>query len=124
MSEILERSILMILSVVITTLIGEAFQLGNLSLFYAGIACVVIVNVDFNKLLQNAKDRIVGTIIGGIVGVIFSYILITPILKIIIGIILIVFFCEKMLKIPSAIATIVFLIIIFNITNEDRKSVV
>ncbi|MGL5761013.1 MAG: hypothetical protein ACRCXS_06335, partial [Cetobacterium sp.] len=40
------------------------------------------------------------------------------ILKVIIGEFIIIFFCEKKLKIPSAIASVVFLIIVYKITSE------
>ncbi|MBC2851882.1 FUSC family protein [Cetobacterium sp. 8H] len=118
MSEFLEKSIITISSILITTILGNLFKVNNLGLFYVAITCVIITNVDFDQLIESAKSRGIGTIVGGIIGVIFAYIPIAILIKLIIGEIIILYFCEKKLKIPSAIASVVFLIIIYKITPE------
>ena len=119
MSDLTEKAIITILSVIITSIIGTIINMNKLGLFYAAITCVVIVNVDFEELIKNAKDRAIGTIIGGIIGVLIAYLPIPTLLTLIIGESLVMIICEKILKIPSVIASVVFLIIIFNITSEE-----
>ncbi|WP_297596191.1 FUSC family protein [uncultured Cetobacterium sp.] len=118
MNELSEKAIITILSIVIVTLLGNIFKVNNLGLFYAAITCVIITNVDFDKLIESAKSRAIGTIVGGLIGVVFSYIAISFIIKLIIGEIIVIYFCEKKLKIPSAIGSVVFLIIMYRITPE------
>lgn len=118
MERVVQRAIISIISIVLVTIIGKFLKVEPMGLFYTATTCVIITHVDFNKLMETAKNRGIGTIIGGVVGIIFSYIPIPLIVKIIIGEIIIILFCEKKLKIPSAIASVVFLIIIYKIKPE------
>lgn len=118
MERVVQRAIISIISIVLVTIIGEFLKVEPMGLFYTATTCVIITHVDFNKLMETAKNRGIGTIIGGVVGIIFSYIPFPLIVKIIIGEIIIILFCEKKLKIPSAIASVVFLIIIYKIKPE------
>lgn len=118
MERVVQRAIISIISIVLVTIIGKFLKVEAMGLFYTATTCVIITHVDFNKLMETAKNRGIGTIIGGVVGIIFSYIPIPLIVKIIIGEIIIILFCEKKLKIPSAIASVVFLIIIYKIKPE------
>lgn len=118
MSEYTKKTIITIISIVITTIVGQSINVDPVGLFYTATICVIITHVDFEKLIENAKNRGVGTLVGGVIGILFSYIPMPLIIKIILGEIFIIFFCEKKLKIPSAIASVVFLIIIYKITSE------
>ena len=118
MDQLIQKTIITITSIVITTVVGQFFNVEPIGLFYTAITCVIITHVDFDKLIENAKNRGVGTLVGGVIGIIFSYIPFHLILKVIIGEFIIILFCEKKLKIPSAIASVVFLIIVYRITSE------
>lgn len=116
MSEIVEKGLVTIISVVIITIIGSFFKIGNFGLFYASIAAVLVSHVQTSKLLELSKNRAIGTIIGAVIGILFAYIPIPLILKIIIGEIICIAVCEKGLKFPSSSASITFLIIMFKIS--------
>ncbi|MDX8335586.1 FUSC family protein [Candidatus Cetobacterium colombiensis] len=118
MDKLTKKTVITISSIVATTLIGQFLNVEPIGLFYTAITCVIITNVDFEELIKTSKFRAIGTLIGGVMGIIFSYIPLFLILKIIIGEILIILFCEKKLNIPSAIASVVFLIIVYKITPE------
>lgn len=119
MSESVKREVIAIISVVLITIIGKMIHMERQGLFYAAISAVILTSVDFKDLLKKSKERLIGTIIGGIIGVILSYLDINDIYVIIIGEILVIFICEKILKIPSAIASIVFLVIIYGVPSSE-----
>ena len=98
MSDLTEKAIITILSLLLTRIIVTIINMTKLGLFYAAITCVVIVNVDFEELIKNAKDRAIGTIIGGIIGVLIAYLPIPTLLMLIIGESLVMIICEKILK--------------------------
>lgn len=117
MKELQERTTVTILSVLLLAGISKMIDIGNLDLFYASITAVIITHVDFHTLIQNAKNRAIGTIVGGIVGIAFSYIMIPFVFKLIIGELITILTCEKIIKIPSAIGSVVFLIIVYEISD-------
>lgn len=120
MTKLIEKMILIIVSVFTIVFLGKMIGMDKNGIFYAAIASVVISQN--SELIKKASvERIFGTIIGGVAGVILTYSDLLynskfQLVFIVIGLGLVMYFCEIILKIPSSIACIVFLAVILKIS--------
>jgi uncharacterized membrane protein YgaE (UPF0421/DUF939 family) len=88
---------------------------------FAGIAAILAMKASVSESLSIGKNRMLGTILGGIVALSFSYIAPTNILTIGIGIIIIIYICNLLgWKKSIELASIVFLSIIMNYEEGNR----
>lgn len=97
-------------------------QLLNLkSPFFVGIAAIISMKASVSESLSIGKDRMLGTVFGAIVAIIFSYISPTNVISIGIGIVIIIYICN-LLGWGKAIqiSTMVFLVILLNYTEGSR----
>lgn len=117
-NEMCIKTFIRIISILIIVSLKNILYLDASGLFYASITSVVVTTVGFETLLKNSKERLFGTIAGGMIGIILFYINFNIYLSIIIGITTVTYITEKFLKVPSPIACIVFLIIILGNTRD------
>lgn len=88
---------------------------------FASIAAILAMKASVSESLSLGKNRMLGTILGGIVALLFSYIVPTNILTIGIGIIIIIYICNLLgWKKTIELASIVFLSIIMNYEKGNR----
>ena len=120
MDDLKKQGIITIVSVVLVSFVGELFGVNKLNIFYSAATCVVVTNVHFNELRSASINRAIGTVIGGVIGILFSYFDSSLFFKIIVGEIIIILICEKKLKIPSAVASLIFLSIIYKLTSKTQ----
>ena len=97
-------------------------QLLNLkSPLFVGIAAIISMKSSVSESLTAGKSRMLGTIFGAMVAIVFSYIAPTNVLSIGIGIIIIIYVCN-LLGWTNAIqiSSMVFLVIILNYDESSR----
>src|SRR5699024_1797288 len=89
--------------------------------FFAGVAAILAMKSSVSESLSLGKYRMLGTIFGGIIAIIFNYFIPPSIFTIGIGIIIIIYTCNlfKWSK-STQLATIVFLSIIINYEEGSR----
>jgi len=88
---------------------------------FAGIAAILAMKASVSESLSIGKNRMLGTILGGVVALSFSYIAPTNVLTIGIGIIIIIYICNLLgWKKTIELASIVFLSIIINYEERNR----
>lgn len=120
MTKLNEKMMLIIVSVFTIVFLGEIVGVDKNGMFYAAIASVVI-SQNLEIIKKSSIERIFGTIIGGAAGIILTYSNLLykskfQIVFIVIGLGLVMYFCEIILKISSSIACIVFLAVILKIS--------
>lgn len=103
----------------LTLLISDLLNLD--SPFFAAIAAVIALQASVSESLTMSKNRMLGTILGGIIALLFTYFVPSNILTIAIGIIIIIHICN-ILGWQKAIqlATMVFLSILMNYEEGSR----
>lgn len=97
-------------------------QLLNLkSPLFVGIAAIISMKSSVSESLTAGKSRMLGTIFGAMVAIVFSYIAPTNVLSIGIGIIIIIYVCN-LLGWTNAIqlSSMVFLVIVLNYDEGSR----
>src|SRR5690606_7677143 len=97
-------------------------QLLNLkSPLFVGIAAIISMKSSVSESLTAGKSRMLGTIFGAMVAIVFSYITPTNVLSIGIGIIIIIYVCN-LLGWTNAIqlSSMVFLVIVLNYDESSR----
>ncbi|MCF6465249.1 FUSC family protein [Clostridium sp. Cult2] len=113
------RTIKTALAVSLTILISQLFNLR--SPFFAGIAAIIAMQTSVSESFTTGKNRMYGTILGGIVALIFSYFALESVLSIGIGIIIIIYTCNLFgWKKSVQISNMVFLSIILNYEEGSR----
>lgn len=90
----------------------------NYTLFYSASASIVIYHIDIKQLLYKSKERILSTILGGIVAFIFNFLNLSSLSWLGIGIVIIVIAVESFIGISSSLAGVVFLFIMVNMKPE------
>lgn len=86
--------------------------------FYACIAAVICMQGSAEESLKIGKSRIIGTLIGGIVGYLLSLIALKSIFITVLGVFIVVIICEYINKDSStAIACVVLLAIMTNLRD-------
>lgn len=113
------RTIKTAIAVSLSIFIAQTLKLQ--SPFFVGIAAIISMKASVSESLSIGKDRMLGTVFGAIVAIIFSYIAPTNIISIGIGIVIIIYICN-LLGWGKAIqiSTMVFLVILLNYTEGSR----
>ena len=115
------RTIKTAIAVSLSILISQILNLK--SPFFVGIAAIISMKASVAESLTIGKDRMLGTIFGAIVAMVFSYIAPMNILSIGIGVIVIIYTCNLLgWKKAVQISLIVFLSIILNYEEGNRIS--
>ena len=115
------RTIKTAIAVSLSILISQILNLK--SPFFVGIAAIISMKASVAESLTIGKDRMLGTIFGAIVAMVFSYIAPMNILSIGIGVIVIIYTCNLLgWKKAIQISLIVFLSIILNYEEGNRIS--
>ncbi|NFF38809.1 FUSC family protein [Clostridium argentinense] len=88
--------------------------------FYACIAAVITMQTTVENSFQAGKNRLIGTTIGAIIGIIFSYIAPHSSILTVIGVSLIIYITNILHENKSAnIACVVFLVIMINLKTTS-----
>jgi len=113
------RTIKTAIAVSLSIFIAQTLKLQ--SPFFVGIAAIISMKASVSESLSIGKDRMLGTVFGAIVAIIFSYIAPTNVISIGIGIVIIIYICN-LLGWGKAIqiSTMVFLVILLNYTEGSR----
>lgn len=113
------RTIKTAIAVSLSIFIAQTLKLQ--SPFFVGIAAIISMKASVSESLSIGKDRMLGTVFGAIVAIIFSYISPTNVISIGIGIVIIIYICN-LLGWGKAIqiSTMVFLVILLNYTEGSR----
>lgn len=107
------------IAVFLTMLISKLLHLE--SPFFATIAAIIAMKASVSESLSIGKNRMLGTILGGIVALLFTYFVPTNILTISIGIIIIIYTCNLLgWRKSIELSTMVFLSIILNYAEGSR----
>lgn len=115
------RTVKTALAVSLTILISQLFNLN--SPFFAGIAAIMAMKTSVSESFSIGKNRMLGTIFGGIIALLFSYIAPMNVLSIGIGIVIIIYTCNMLgWKKSIQLSVIVFLSIILNYEEGSRLS--
>lgn len=117
MSKEMELALKAGLSVGITLLIGKIFKID--SLFYASIAAAICSQVEYKKSFDAGLGRILGTIVGALIGCTFFYLLPKNEFFMGVGVFLIFYLTNKYIKFSqAAIGSVVFLGILLGIQPQ------
>jgi len=109
-----KKSFKVALAVVLSISVGKLLNIE--SPFYAAIASVITIGTGFGDSLESAKNRMVGTFIGAIIGIIFATLDQGNIILCGIGIFITVLVCQRFNCSKSInIACIVFIAIMVNL---------
>lgn len=113
------RTIKTAIAVSLSIFIAQTLKLQ--SPFFVGIAAIISMKSSVSESLTAGKSRMLGTIFGAMVAIIFSYISPTNVISIGIGIVIIIYICN-LLGWGKAIqiSTMVFLVILLNYTEGSR----
>lgn len=95
--------------------------LGVESLFYASIAAAVVSQSCYREVFVLGIKRLYGTLVGAVVGILFSFYLPHEFIYYAMGVTLIVFICNTLIKAPANMACIVFLAISTNLTDMSSE---
>lgn len=113
------RTIKTSIAVTISISLGYALKLN--SPFFAGIAAIIAMQGNLVDSYRMGRDRILGTILGAVIGLLCSFISIGNPLIIGIGIIIVIYLCNRLGWSKSvSIATIVFVSIIMNVEKGQE----
>ena len=88
------------------------------TMYYCALASVVPFHIELKELFNKAKERLISTIFGGIIGFIFTFLKLNGNLWSATGIILVITFIEYSIGVSGSLGGIVFLFIMLNITEE------
>ena len=113
------RTIKTAFAVSLTIFISNILKLK--SPFFAGIAAIISMKTSVSESLTAGKSRMLGTIFGAMIAIVFSYIAPTNVLSIGIGIIIIIYTCNLLGWTNAVqISSMVFLVIVLNY-DEGRR---
>lgn len=120
MTRLIEKMTLIIVSVFTIVFLGKLIGMDKNGIFYAAISSIVI-SQNLEIIKKASIERIFGTIIGGVAGAILTYSDLLynskfQLVFIVIGLGLVMYFCEIILKTSSSMACIVFLAVILKIS--------
>lgn len=108
-------------AIAVSLTIGISQLLRLKSPFFAGIAAIVAMQTSVSESLNTGKSRMYGTIIGGIVALLFSLSLPENSLLIGIGVLVVIYICNMLkFKEAASLSTMVFLSIILNQQENNR----
>lgn len=117
------RTIKTALAVVITLFIGDLLSIQ--SPFFAAIAAIISMESSVSESFKSGRNRIYGTILGGIVALTFSLMLPTNTIVIGLGIIVIIYLCNLFgWKDTVKISSFVFLSILLNYESGSHLNYV
>lgn len=117
------RTIKTAFAVVFTIIVAQILNLR--SPFFAGIAAIMAMQTSVSESLTKGKDRMYGTIIGGIIALVLSIIAPENVILIGIGIIIIIYLSNILgWKESTQMSMIVFLSIMLNFDDASRTSYV
>lgn len=108
-------------SIAVTISISLGYALNLNSPFFAGVAAIIAMQGNLVDSYRMGRDRILGTMLGAAIGLLCSFISIGNPIIIGIGIIVIIYLCNKLNWTKSiSIATIVFISIIMNVEKGQE----
>lgn len=117
---ITERALLVGVALLISLYLCEIF---NLSKFYAGIAALNVANISEVKTRRQAYERTITTFCGGAIACIIAYSGFQEnMLLYVLGLILVCFFTEMIVKVPATVGCIAFTYIMLNIDPHRSPS--
>ncbi len=107
------------IAVCLTILLSQLLNIE--SPFFASIAAIIAMKASVSESLSIGKNRMVGTIFGGIIALLFTYFLPNNIITISLGVVIIIYICNLLgLRKSIELATMVFLSIILNYEEGSR----
>ena len=89
----------------------------NYTLYYCALASVVPFHVDMKELLHKSKERIISTIVGGLIASVFVFFNLYGIFWTGCGILVVIIFIESFVKVSASLGGIVFLFIMVNMKD-------
>lgn len=97
---------------------GNSRYFTKYTLYYSALASIMTFHIDLKKILHNSKERLLSTIFGGIVAIIFFYFNLHEPFWIGVGVVFIVIFVENFIRVSPTTGGVVFLFIMVNIKEE------
>lgn len=88
------------------------------TMYYCALASVVPFHIDLKELLKKTKERFLSTIFGGVIAFIFSLFGLNGNIWSSIGIVFVIVFIECVIGISGALGGVVFLFLMFNVTEN------
>lgn len=88
------------------------------TMYYCALASVVPFHVDLRELLKKTKERFLSTIFGGVIAFVFSLFSLNGNVWSSIGIVFVIVFIECVIGISGALGGVVFLFLMFNVTEN------
>ncbi len=113
MKDSIKIAIITAVSVGLTIYLGSLLKIS--SYFYASIAAAVVSQTSYKEVFKLGIKRILGTLLGAGIGLIFFWILPHSFVYYSIGIFIIVMTCSLLINVPANMACIVFLAVSVNL---------
>lgn len=88
------------------------------TMYYCALASVVPFHIEIDELFKKTRERFLSTVFGGIIAFIFVKLHLVGNIWSAVGIILVIIFIEYIIGVSGSLGGIVFLFIMFNITEK------
>lgn len=96
----------------------ESKYVTRYTMYYCALASVVPFHIELKELFNKTRERLISTILGGVIAFIFTILNLNGNLWSATGIILVIVFIEYIIGVSGSLGGIVFLFIMLNITEQ------